>query len=145
MNARIALIAIGLAPFPVMADSLTAVRVVRANAVIEPGDFTVSDLSMPGALTSDVDISGLEARVTLYPGRPIMPAHVGPAAVVTRNQVVTLVYRQGGLSITTEGRALSRGGVGDSVRVMNLASRSTIAGKVREDGAVEVTSERAVH
>lgn len=145
MNARIALVALGLAPFPAVADTLTAARVVRANAVIEPGDFTVADLSVPGALTSEVDITGLEARVTLYPGRPIMPAHVGPAAVVTRNQTVTLVYRQGGLSISTEGRALSRGGTGDTVRVMNLSSRNTVAGQVRADGAVEVTRQGAIH
>lgn len=145
MNARIAIVALGLVPVPAAADTLTAARVVRANAVIEPGDFTVADLSVPGALTSDIDITGLEARVTLYPGRPIMPAHVGPAAVVTRNQTVTLVYRQGGLSISAEGRALSRGGIGDTVRVMNLSSRNTVTGLVRPDGAVQVANQGAVH
>ncbi len=124
------------------AQSLTAAKVIRANAIIEATDYTVSATSIAGALTSDTEIVGLEARVTLYPGRPIMPNHVGPAALVVRNQQVTLVYRSGGLSITAEARSLARGGIGDSVRVMNLGSRSVVTGRVRPDGAVEVQSER---
>lgn len=145
MTMRAAIIAISLAPMPAMGDALTAARVIRANAIIEPSDFVVSDMSIAGALSAEVDISGMEARVTLYPGRPIMPAHVGPAALVTRNQPVTLIYRSGGLSIATEARALSRGGVGDTVRVMNLASRATIVGQVRHDGKVEVLNERTLN
>lgn len=127
------------------ADSLTAARVIRANAIIEPGDYTVSSVAIPGALTADTDISGLEARVTLYPGRPIMPNHVGPAALVTRNQPVTLIYRSGALSIAAEARSLARGGEGDMVRVMNLSSRATVIGRVRPDGSVEVQAERSAN
>lgn len=145
MILRTALVAIGLAPVPVTGDTLTASRVIRANAIIEPSDFVVSDLSVAGAISAEVDISGLEARVTLYPGRPIMPAQVGPAALVMRNQPVTLVYQNGGLSIATEARALSRGSIGDTVRVMNLASRATVVGLVRSDGKVEVLNERVLN
>lgn len=134
-----------MAPLPLVADTLTATRVVRANAVIEPSDVTTTELEVAGALTAQTDISGMEARVTLYPGRPIMPAHVGPAALVTRNQPVTLIYRNGGLSIATEARALSRGAEGDVVRVMNLESRATVAGRVRHDGTVEVSNERSMN
>lgn len=138
---RAAILASTLIPAHVMADSLTAIRVIRAHSVIGPGDVTVSQLDIPGALSVETDINGMEARVTLYPGRPIMPAHVGPAALVTRNQPVTLHYKRGALSIAAEARALSRGGVGDFVRAMNLASRTTVIGRVRPDGMIEVTSE----
>ena len=127
------------------AESLTAARVIRANAIIEPGDYAVSATTVPGALTAETDIAGLEARITLYPGRPIMPHHVGPAALVTRNQPVTLIYRSGGLSIAAEARSLARGGEGDMVRVMNLSSRATVIGRVRPDGSVEVQPERSAN
>ena len=140
MILRAACIAAGLVPFAGMADTLTAARVIRANALIDPADIAVSDLAIPGALTDETDVIGMEARVTLYPGRPIMPSHVGPAALVTRNKPVVLVYVQGALSIVTEGRALSRGGLDDMVRVMNLASRTTVVGRVRDDGTVEVSN-----
>lgn len=145
MSLRVAIFAFGLIPCHVMADTLTAARVIRANTIIEPSDIAVTDLAVPGALTADTDIAGMETRITLYPGRPIMQSHIGPAALIKRNQPVTLIYRHGGLSIATEARALSRGGAGDTVRVMNLASRSTVVGRVTGDGTVEVSSERDVN
>ncbi len=132
------LLALFLSAAPVAADTLMAVRVVRPNAIIAPEDISVSQTAIAGALPGDADIIGLEAKVTLYPGRPILPTHVGPAALVERNQPVNLIYRSGGLTISTEARALSRGAVGDTVRVMNLASRSTVVGRIRSDGSVEV-------
>lgn len=137
---RMLILALGfLHPAQLAADTLTAARVVRPNAIIAAGDFAISETSFPGALPSSADIIGLEARITLYPGRPIMPAHVGPAAMIERNQPVTLIYRQGGLMIATEARALSRGAIGDTVRVMNLSSRTTVAGRVQPDGSVTVS------
>ena len=78
--------------------------------------------------------------MTLYAGRPITAADLGAAAVVERNQTVSLVYRTGGLSILTEGRALSRGRPGDVIKVMNLASRATVMGTIGADGSVAVNS-----
>lgn len=124
---------------PAWAETLTAARMVRANTVISSEDLALSPASTPGALGGGADIVGLEARVTLYPGLPIRPEHVGPAALVERNQPVTLVFRRGGLLIVAEARALSRGAAGDFVRVMNLASRTTVTGRVQPDGSVAVS------
>ena len=125
---------------PLLAETLTAARIVRPHAIIAPADVGVSAASVPGALTPDFDVVGLEARITLYPGRPILPDHVGPAALVERNQPVTVIFRSGGLTISADGRALSRGAEGDVVRVMNMASRSTVSGKVQPDGSIVVLS-----
>jgi len=76
--------------------------------------------------------------VTLYAGRPIPLSALAPPALVERNQIVTLVFRRGGLEIRTEGRALGRGGEGDTIRIMNLASRNTVTGWVMGDGQVHV-------
>jgi flagella basal body P-ring formation protein FlgA len=121
------------------ADTLTAARLVRANTVISAADLAVSDAEIPGALGADTDILGLEARVTLYPGHPIRPQDVGPAALIERNQQVVLVYRSGGLTILAEARSLSRGAVGDTIRAMNLSSRTTVFGRVEADGTVSVS------
>ena len=60
--------------------------------------------------------------------------------LVERNQTVSLVFRSAGLSILTEGRALTRGGVGDQIKVMNLASRMTVTGIIGTDGTVLVNA-----
>lgn len=123
-----------------LAETLVATRVVRPNTLISEGDFAVAEIGVSGALASGAKIVGLEARVTLYPGRPIMPEHVGPAAIVERNQPIKLIFRQGSLTMSTDARALSRGGVGDVIRAMNLASRTMVSGRILPDGSVEVTS-----
>ncbi|HAW49029.1 MAG TPA: flagella basal body P-ring formation protein FlgA, partial [Roseovarius sp.] len=85
------------------------------------------------------DLIGQEARVALYEGRPVRPGDVGPPAVIERNQVVPLIYLRGGLEIMTEGRSLDRAGIGDHVRVMNLASRATVSGRVTASGRILVS------
>jgi flagella basal body P-ring formation protein FlgA len=94
---------------------------------------------VPGAVADPAEIVGLEARVALYPGRPIRPGDVGLPAVVERNQVVPLIFQRGTLLITAEGRALDRAGPGDVIRVMNVASRTTVSARVGADGAAYVS------
>ena len=123
---------------PAFAESVTAARVIRPQTTIGPEDLGILPRIVPGALSTSSDLIGLEARVTLYPGRPILPEHVGPPALVERNQPVEVVFRKHTLTIVADGRALSRGAIGDTVRVMNLASRSTVSGTVQPDGTIVV-------
>lgn len=120
------------------ADVLVPSRTIRPREIISAQDILVKSATVPGALSDPDQAIGLEARVALYPGRPLREGDVGTPALVGRNEIVTLVFRRGGLSIVTEGRALDRAGEGDPVRVMNLASRSTVTGVVRADGTIEV-------
>jgi len=127
-----------LACSPARADRIEAVRVIRAHEIIAPGD--VVQRAGPGTAGPSLkDIIGQEASVALYPGRPIRAGDVTTPAVVERNQMVPLIYMRGGLRIETEGRALARAGPGDYVRVMNLASRTTVSGRVTANGQIEVS------
>ncbi|MGI9394774.1 MAG: flagellar basal body P-ring formation chaperone FlgA [Boseongicola sp.] len=125
---------------PALAETLTTVRAVRPLTIIAAEDLAFLDQEALGAISSPGDVIGMEARVTLYPGRPIRPGDIGPPALVQRNQSVELLYARGGLVITTEGRALGRGAAGDRIRAMNISSRTTISGRVTARGAVVVSS-----
>jgi flagella basal body P-ring formation protein FlgA len=127
-------------PGPAWADSLVATHTIRAQSVIGPDDLIAVEADIPGALTDPAELIGLEAKVTIYAGRPILAKDIGAATVIERNQTVSLVYRSAGLSILTEGRALSRGGAGDVIKVMNLSSRMTVTGTIGADGTVYVTT-----
>ncbi|WP_425046903.1 flagellar basal body P-ring formation chaperone FlgA [Primorskyibacter sp. S87] len=121
-----------------MADIVVPTRTIRAKEVIGAGDVTTKDEKVPGAI-SDLDtVIGQEARASLYPGRPIRRGDFGAPAVVDRNDIVPLIFLNSGLRIVTEGRALGRGAEGETVRVMNLSSRTTVVGRIRLDGSVEV-------
>lgn len=120
------------------AGAVVPVRAIRGQSVISASDVTLSDEQVPGAIAALDAVIGREARVTLYPGRPILRDQVGAPALVERNALVRMVYDEGGLSITVDGRVLDRGGVGEIVRVMNLASRQIVSGMVTATGTVEV-------
>ncbi|MFK7751479.1 MAG: flagellar basal body P-ring formation chaperone FlgA [Sedimentitalea sp.] len=123
---------------PLWAEILVPVRTIRAKEIITGADLMLKNANVPGALSKLSDFEGQEARVALYPGRPVRPGDVGPAALVGRNDIVTLIFRQGGLHIITEGRALGRGAAGEVIQIMNLTSRSTVTGRIRADGSIEV-------
>lgn len=134
---RLALI-LALMAGPALAESVVATRTIRAQTVIALEDLAMVDARLPGALDDPTQAVGQEARVAIYAGRPVRAQDLGSPTLVDRNQLVTLVYQSGGLAISTEGRALSRGSAGDVVRVMNLASRTTVSGRVGADGTILV-------
>lgn len=123
---------------PAWADSMVATRTIRAQSVITAEDVAMVAADIPGALAAPELAIGMEARVTLYAGRPVHEADVGAPALVNRNQMVTVVFQTDGLTIHTEGRALERGAAGDLIHIMNLSSHLTIQGLVAPDGSISV-------
>ena len=122
----------------VAADVVTPTRTLRPGTLITLQDLTIRDGLQVGAFDRITDVAGQEARVALYAGRPIPFEAIGPPAIVNRNQIVPLSYHAAGLSLTTVGRAMERGGVGDRIRIMNLQSRATLFGLVQADGTIRV-------
>jgi flagella basal body P-ring formation protein FlgA len=127
-----------LAAGAVLAQSVQPVRAIRSRTVLAAEDLTLVEESVPGAVEAIEAAVGREAKVALYPGRPILLGQIGAPALVERNSLVRMNYVRGPLRIETEGRALDRAGVGEPVRVMNLASRQTVTGTVAADGSIEV-------
>lgn len=121
-----------------MADVVVATRTIRPTTIITANDVAIVRGDRPDAFDRVENVVGQEARVALYQGRPILVTSIGPPALIDRNQIVSVRFKNGGLTITTDGRALERGGLGDRVRVMNTASRATVFGYVQADGSVVV-------
>lgn len=120
------------------AQTVVVTRAIRANNIIAPADVSLVNEMTQGAISNVTEVIGLEARVNLYPGRAVKPSDVGRPAIFERNQIVTMVYTAGLLSITVEGRILDRSGIGDAARVMNMDSRLTVVGRVMANGTIEV-------
>lgn len=122
-----------------IADTVVAARTIRAQSVLSANDLALKDIDVAGGVKDVSQLVGQESRVALYAGRPIRLNDVGPPALISRNQVVQIVFQSHGLSITAEGRSLGRAGVGEHVRIMNMSSRTTISGVVGADGRVFVS------
>ncbi len=120
------------------ADTVVASRTIRAQEIILPSDVKLIDERIAGMAASKEDVAGFEARRIIYAGRPIPLSDIGPAALIDRNQIISLGFNVNGLTIMTEGRALARGGYGDRIRVINLQSRTTVSGRIDQNGTVWV-------
>ena len=125
---------------PARADVVLATGTIRSQQIIGPNDVILDTAVVPGALTALEEAIGREARINIYPGRPVRAGDLQEPAVVDRNEVVTLQFSSGGLLIITEGRSLDRAGLGDRLRVQNLSSRETVTGVVAGPGLVTVGS-----
>lgn len=116
---------------------ITAARTLPVGAILGPADLVIAE----GTPASEAGaVIGLQTRVIIYAGRAVTPAQLGPPMLVDRNQIVTLSYDAGALSIRAEGRALSAGAAGDVIRVMNLTSRQTVTATIRPDGILTVAA-----
>ncbi|HEY4123051.1 MAG TPA: flagellar basal body P-ring formation chaperone FlgA [Rhizomicrobium sp.] len=93
-------------------------------------------------ITSMSDLSGMQARRYLRAGELVMASDVRKPIIVTKGQTVTMTFDAPGVSLTATGRALSEGGMGESVTVVNPVSfrqvMATVTGPatVRADSAV---------
>ncbi|MEM9756557.1 MAG: flagellar basal body P-ring formation chaperone FlgA [Pseudomonadota bacterium] len=123
---------------PAAADVVVAAGTIRSAQIIGPADVALADGDVIGALTRLEDAIGLEARINIYPGRPVRPGDLQPPALVDRNDIVTLQFASGGLMILTDGRALDRASEGERLRVQNLSSRMIVTGTVIGPGLVAV-------
>ena len=131
----IALLAAGAAA----ADTVIAARNLRPGSILLASDVVQVSGEVPGSYGQIEAVVGLEAKVAIYAGRPILSEHLGLPATVERNQLVEIVYEGSGLTIRTEGRALGRGSEGQRIRVMNLASKTSLFGTVQSNGTIRVS------
>ncbi len=124
--------------WPAWGQSVIALGGIRAQTVITADMVALAEDDAPGAYASLKDVIGMEARVNIYPGRPVMRDALGAPAILERNQNVVMRFTRGALTIVSEGRVLARAGVGERVRVMNMDSKAVIFGRVGADGVIEV-------
>lgn len=117
-------------------------RMVERGEILSAGDFTTEPLSPPqarGAMTPDA-VSGMEAARRLRAGAIVRTNDVIAPRLVRRGEPVTINIRSGGLTITTAGRALADGAMGDLVRVVASSTNRTLDAEVEASGSVRVTA-----
>ena len=124
---------------PLAAETIVPIRTLAPGRVILKIDLIHSENSVPGAVSKFSSITGKEARIALYANRPIFPADLREPAIIKRNQIVTLVFEQNKISISTQGRALARAGIGEKIKAMNSSSKTVVIGQVQPNGSIWVS------
>lgn len=119
---------------------IVAKRTIRAQAILTEDDLAIRAGANSDAGAELSEFVGMETREVLYAGRPISRNQLGKPAIVQRNEIVQMIYLTGSVQIVTEGRALGRAALGETIRVMNLASRTTVSAQVDGPARVRVGS-----
>lgn len=86
------------------------------------------------------DLVGQSPRRALNAGMPVRAGDVGRPEAVAKNVLVTMVAQGPGITITTTGRALEAGSIGDVVQVMNLQSKKVIQATIIGSNQVQVNT-----
>lgn len=128
-------------PAPVMVPVLN--RAIERGEPVSPGDF--SNEPRPAASASGAiggkAAGGMEATHRLPAGSVVRESDLTRRQAIRRGEPVAVVYHVGGLSISTQGRALSAGAIGDPVRVVSLATNHTLDGTVEGAGTVRLAGQ----
>lgn len=140
------LFATAIAITPSLAEAATRVPVVTRDidrgAVITEADISLRDMDltrMPrGTVLSKQDLVGLEALRNIRSGNPVRSTHVRTPPMARDGQDVTLILRQPGLELQATGRALEDGHKGDTIRVMNDASKEIVEAVVIDNGTLVI-------
>lgn len=94
-------------------------------------------------ITSAQSVIGKEATRLLSPGQPIREDSLGKPAVVRKNEEVLLLFRKGGLQLTSKGLALGDAAQGQPVRVARPSASRPIEGVAVAEGVVMVQNSGA--
>ncbi len=107
----------------------------EADIVFEKTD--VNRLSS-GYFTNAQEITGKMLTQNLAPGT-ILSQYVLKAPMAIKNgQMVTLIAKNSVIEVRTEGKALSRGAIGDRIKVKNLKTKRIIEGVVLDNQLINV-------
>jgi flagella basal body P-ring formation protein FlgA len=139
-----------LVAYPAFADSTLRLVVpahdIARGEVIADNDLLYQPVSAdqmyPGAITDPTLLNGMEARRVLRAGEGLRQSDVRRPVIVAKGATVTMTFAAPGIELTTVGRAMSEGGLGESIMVQNPVSFRQInatvigAGEVRAVAAI---------
>jgi flagella basal body P-ring formation protein FlgA len=125
-----------MAQVPVPTRLISAGEVVMA-ADIEWRAVQFSRLSN-NTLTDSQQVIGYMAKRPLKVGQVLRQSDVVMAPAMKKNDLVRIVVHTGQMTLTVQGKVMQDAAIGQSVRVLNVASNRQLSGTVVDAGTVAV-------
>jgi flagella basal body P-ring formation protein FlgA len=101
---------------------------------------TINDNIPSGTVTSVNDLVGMQTRRVLHAGESVRLDDVRHPILVTKGSTVTMIFEAPGITLTAAGRAMSEGGLGETVTVQNPVSFRQVSAIVTGPGQVNAQS-----
>ena len=116
---------------------------LRIETPVNESDFRVEEIAIDGRteyLKDSKVINGLVPHRFIRAGSPITVDYFQQPVAVEGGQVVKIIFKQGGLQVAAKGVAMTRGRIGQIIKVKNEASQKILSAKVIDSQTVEVVS-----
>lgn len=128
---------ISMLSIPVLARNLRIGDLIVQDDIIYK-QFPAHQISTHHAMDA-MQIVGQQLRRSIPKLKPIFLETIGNMITVKRNQEVQIVFQKGTMILTTIGRSLEQGGIGDRIKVMNNESKKIVTGRINKEGNIDVT------
>lgn len=121
-------------------EVLTWARSLAAGEVVQPTDLVwAKAAASPADAPSDADqVIGLATKRPLRAGAAVQARDVAAAQVVQQGEIITVTYRDGGIALSLQAKALSGATVGEAINCQNTLSKKTIQAVVTGPGQAVV-------
>ncbi len=124
-------------------EVLVSNRNVRRGEVLQAEmlDLEERDITLQkdGYFLDFADLEGGRAKRSIGANRVVTQRHVEPVPVILRGEEITLVLETQHVRLTTRGKAMQDGGIGQKIRVRNVDSRKMLYGEVIDAQTVRMT------
>ncbi|GAA5316146.1 MAG: flagellar basal body P-ring formation chaperone FlgA [Candidatus Pelagadaptatus aseana] len=117
-------------------DLIKGVHLTEADLTTEVRDIRRMN---SGFITDKNQIIGMQVRRPLKAGEGLRSSSLAPPLLVEKGDQVTVIASSGNFSVKIAGIALTKGKLGDQIRVQNTATEKVIKARVIEKGQVSVT------
>ncbi len=115
-----------------------------AGTVLRPEHIVMRPLPIQQADSQGIasldQLVGMALNRQSRDGMLLRASDVSVPLAVAKNDLVTIYYRQGPMTLTVKGQAVTGAAAGSPLQVLNLVSRRVISATVVAPGAVEVST-----
>lgn len=91
-----------------------------------------------GTIRDQSELEDSVAGRDMQAGKPVLRLQVKQDFPVNRNSAVSFTLKRGAIALSGTGTALEDGAMGSTIKVLNTATRSTVAAVVTGPGQVEI-------
>lgn len=120
----------------------TLARMIRSGEVIQASDITWTAIPEGqvnrNIIRSSQKLIGMTPRTLVKQGSPIRLSEVNRPILVKRGALVKINFNTTKISLSTLGKAVEKGGMGDVIQVKNNASQKIVSAVVLGPNLVEV-------
>jgi len=122
---------------PVLRSSLKDGQIIGARD-IDYITMRAADMR-PGAVLNPEDMIGATPRHPINAATVIRTDDLEMPRMVSRGDLVVMVFNQNGMTLTAKGKALEDGAMNDNIKVSNISSNRTIEARVTNNKEVTVS------